>query len=49
MYGYELIKELVILSDMSFQYKERTRYPILYILENTQWIEFYTTKAETGK
>lgn len=49
MYGYELIKELEILSDMSFQFKEGTLYPILHKLENMRWIESYITKAETGK
>ena len=42
MYGYELIKELEILSDMSFQFREGTLYPILHKLENMRWIESYT-------
>jgi len=49
MYGYEIIKELEILSDMSFQFKEGTLYPVLHKLENMRWIESYAKTAESGK
>lgn len=49
MYGYEIIKELEILSDMSFQFKEGTLYPVLHKLENMRWIESYAKIAESGK
>lgn len=49
MYGYEIIKELEILSDMSFQFKEGTLYPVLHKLENMRWIESYAKRAESGK
>lgn len=46
MYGYEIIKELEILSDRSFQLKEGTLYPILHKLENMKWIKSYMSTLE---
>ena len=46
MYGYEIIKELEILSDQSFQLKEGTLYPILHKLENLKWVSSYMTLSE---
>ena len=46
MYGYEIIKELEILSDKSFQLKEGTLYPILHKLENMKWVKSYLTESE---
>lgn len=48
MYGYEIIKELEILSDRSFQLKEGTLYPILHKLENQKWVKSYMTVSDTG-
>jgi len=48
MYGYEIIKELEILSDKSFQLKEGTLYPILHKLENMKWVKSYLSQSETG-
>jgi len=48
MYGYEIIKELEILSDASFQLKEGTLYPILHKLENMKWVKSYLTLSESG-
>ncbi len=47
MYGYEIIKELEVLSDQSFQLKEGTLYPILHKLENEKWIKSYLTETES--
>jgi PadR family transcriptional regulator PadR len=49
MYGYEIIKELEILSDKSFQFKEGTLYPILHKFENMGWIDSYAKISEIGK
>lgn len=48
-YGYEMIKELEILSDSTFLLKEGTLYPILHSLENDRMVESYTDEAETGR
>lgn len=48
MYGYEIIKELEVLSDQSFQLKEGTLYPILHKLENEKWVKSYLTETEGG-
>jgi DNA-binding PadR family transcriptional regulator len=48
MYGYEIIKELEVLSDQSFQLKEGTLYPILHKLENMKWVSSYMTLTENN-
>ena len=49
MYGYEIIKELEVLSETVFQFKEGTLYPILHKAEEVGWIEAYSKTAESGK
>jgi len=49
MYGYEIIKELEVLSEEAFQFKEGTLYPILHKFENSGWIESYTKLSDSGK
>jgi DNA-binding PadR family transcriptional regulator len=39
MYGYEVIKELEILSNGTFEMKEGTLYPILHALEGSGYVE----------
>lgn len=39
MYGYEIIKELEILSGGTFEMKEGTLYPILHSLEESECVE----------
>ena len=41
MYGYEMIKEIDLLSKGIFSFKEGTLYPILHNLENASYIESY--------
>jgi len=48
-YGYEIIKELEIRSDKTFQFKEGTLYPVLHKLENDGFVKSYMAKGETGK
>jgi len=48
-YGYEIIKELEIRSDKTFQFKEGTLYPVLHKLENDGFVKSYTAKGETGQ
>lgn len=39
MYGYEIIKDLEILSAGTFEMKEGTLYSILHSLEESGWVE----------
>lgn len=48
-YGYEIIKELELRSDKTFQFKEGTLYPILHKFENDGLVKSYMAKGETGK
>lgn len=41
MYGYQIIKELTIQSNNTFNFKEGTIYPILHLLEQKQYIESF--------
>lgn len=41
MYGYEMIKEIDLLSKGIFSFKEGTLYPILHNLESANYIESY--------
>jgi len=49
MYGYEIIKELEIRSDSSFQFKEGTLYPVLHKMENMGWLKSYLSKGDAGR
>jgi PadR family transcriptional regulator, regulatory protein PadR len=49
MYGYEIIKELELLSKTVFQFKEGTLYPILYRLEKNGYLTSMIKIAESGK
>ena len=48
-YGYEIIKELEVRSDKTFQFKEGTLYPVLHKLENNGYVKSYMAKGDTGK
>lgn len=48
-YGYEIIKELELRSDKTFQFKEGTLYPVLHKLENKGYVKSYKAKGDTGK
>lgn len=49
MYGYEMIKELKVRSDKTFQFKEGTLYPILHKLENDGFVKSYMSKGGSGR
>ncbi len=49
MYGYEMIKELEVRSDKTFQFKEGTLYPILHKLENDGFVKSYMSKGDSGR
>ena len=49
LYGYEIIRELQILSDDTFQFKEGTLYPVLHKLENLGYLESYLSKGDAGR
>lgn len=48
-YGYEIIKELELRSDKTFQFKEGTLYPVLHKLQNSGFVKSYLEKGDTGK
>lgn len=48
-YGYEMIKELEMLSDSTFLLKEGTLYPILHSLENDNMVESYMGETENSR
>lgn len=48
-YGYEIIKELELRSDQTFQFREGTLYPVLHKLENNGYVISYQSKGDTGK
>ena len=49
MYGYQIIKEIEIRSDKTFQFKEGSLYPVLHKLHNKGYVKSYMAKGETGK
>ena len=49
MYGYEMIKEIDLLSKGIFSFKEGTLYPILHNLENSNYIESYWDISSSGR
>ena len=49
MYGYQIIKELELLSKGAFSFKEGTLYPILHSLEKMSYIESYWQQSEVGR
>jgi len=49
MYGYEIIKELKVRSDSTFEFKEGTLYPVLHRMENSGAVKSYRKEADNGK
>jgi PadR family transcriptional regulator PadR len=49
MYGYEIIKNLEIVSENVFQFKEGTLYPILHRLESQKYLKSYLKKNENNQ
>ena len=49
MYGYEIIRELELLSENVFSFKEGTLYPVLHRMENGNLVKSYQKEAENGK
>jgi len=49
MYGYQIIKEIEVRSDETFQFKEGSLYPVLHKLLNKGFVTSYTAKGDTGK
>lgn len=48
-YGYEMIKELELRSDKTFEFKEGSLYPVLHKLESKEFIESYIKSYENGR
>lgn len=49
MYGYEMIRELEVLSENVFSFQEGTLYPVLHRMENSDLVKSYQKVAENGK
>lgn len=49
MYGYQIMQELKMMSDNTFDLKEGTLYPLLHTLENNNAIECYWFDTEEGR
>lgn len=49
MYGYEMIRELELLSENVFSFKEGTLYPVLHRMEHANLVKSYQKEAENGK
>lgn len=48
-YGYQIIKDLEILSNNIFQFKEGTLYPILHSLENGGYIKSFWEDTDSKR
>lgn len=48
-YGYEIIKELELRSDKTFQFKEGTLYPVLHKMESDGFLKSYMATGDTGR
>ena len=48
-YGYEIIKELELRSDKTFEFKEGSLYPVLHKLESKGFIKSYIKTYENGR
>lgn len=49
MYGYQMVSELAMRSDDTFQLKEGTLYPLLHTLEKQGWVRSYTKQTPSGR
>ncbi len=48
-YGYQLLTAIQDLSDGTFEFQESTLYPLLYRLEEKDYLKSYRKKAPNGK
>lgn len=48
-YGYEMIRELELRSDKTFEFKEGSLYPVLHKLEDKGFIKSYIKTYENGR
>jgi len=49
LYGYQIIKQLRVLSGETFVFKEGTLYPILHSIEKRQFITGYWQESSIGR
>lgn len=49
LYGYQIIKELALLSENVFHLNEGTMYPILHAMEQEKLLESYWMESESGR
>lgn len=48
-YGYEIIRELELRSDSTFQFKEGSLYPVLHKFEKKGLIQSYRKRSKNGR
>ncbi len=49
MYGYQIIKEIEMLSEQVFSFKEGTLYPILHSFEQNGFVKSFWEQSEQGR
>lgn len=49
MYGYQIIKEILLKSNGVFEFKEGTLYPILHSLEKDDFVKSFWCKSNEGR
>lgn len=49
MYGYQIIKELALLSENVFEMQEGTLYPVLHLLEESGLVQSYYGETESKR
>lgn len=49
MYGYQIIKELEVMSDGTFSMNEGTLYPILHAFETEKFLESYWEDTDSAR
>jgi len=48
-YGYQMVSELALRSDNTFELKEGTLYPLLHSLEKGKYVTSHQREAENGR
>ena len=49
MYGYQMVEELALRSDHTFELKEGTLYPLLHTMEHEGYVKAYTQLTPNGR
>ena len=49
MYGYQMVEELALRSDHTFELKEGTLYPLLHTMEQEGYVKSYIQQTSKGR